>query len=78
MQLIRAVSATIVVSISTVSFAADGYLAQPALFGDRLVFVSERDLWTARIPTDANAPMRTGACRAALTGTVSPSGSPAW
>jgi tricorn protease len=27
-----------------------GYYSQPALHGDRLVFVSEGDLWTARLP----------------------------
>src|SRR5262245_13292931 len=30
-----------------------GYYAQPALHGDRLVFVSEGDLWTALIPAAA-------------------------
>jgi tricorn protease len=39
-------------SLPTAS-AADGYLTQPALHGDTLVFVSEGDLWVARLPGGA-------------------------
>lgn len=39
------------------TFAAQGYLTNPAIHGDRIVFVSERDLWTARLPQDASAPI---------------------
>jgi tricorn protease len=35
---------------STASAAEVGYYSQPALHGDRLVFVSEGDLWTATVP----------------------------
>src|SRR5687767_11781075 len=46
-----------VFTIASPSFAAEyGYYSQPALFGDRLVFVSEGDLWTASIPADSVSP----------------------
>lgn len=35
--------------VSLVSGAEVGYYSQPALYGDRLIFVSEGDLWTANI-----------------------------
>ncbi len=38
--------------------AETSYYSQPALFGDRIVFVSEGDLWTANVPEDqSNAPI---------------------
>ncbi len=36
------------------SLAADGYCSNPALCGDRLVFVSEGDLWVATLPAAGN------------------------
>ncbi|MFO0827145.1 MAG: PDZ domain-containing protein [Phycisphaerales bacterium] len=49
--------ATLALTFVSAAHAAEGYLSQPALFADRLIFVSERDLWTARIPADAAAPV---------------------
>ena len=44
------------VALSITAGAAEiGYYRQPALHGDRIVFVSEGDLWTATIGADAGA-----------------------
>src|SRR5688572_26374831 len=40
---------------SGVNAAEVGYYSQPALHGDRLVFVSEGDLWTATVPPDGTS-----------------------
>ncbi len=50
-------ASALVAALASVAAAAEGYLSQPALFNDRLIFVSERDLWTARLPADPNAPV---------------------
>lgn len=34
-----------------------GFLTQPALHGERLIFVSEGDLWSVRLPLDPSAPL---------------------
>ncbi|MSR41626.1 MAG: hypothetical protein EXS10_06965 [Phycisphaerales bacterium] len=38
--------------------ATEGYLAQPAMYGNTIVFVSEGDLWRAELGEDAAAPLR--------------------
>ncbi|MHC4318385.1 MAG: S41 family peptidase [Planctomycetota bacterium] len=43
--------------VGTVSAAEVGYYSQPALHGDRLVFVSEGDLWTATLPPGDGEPI---------------------
>ena len=46
------------VAIVAASHGAElGYYAQPTLHGDRLVFVSEGDLWTARLPETLDQPI---------------------
>ncbi len=40
---------------SAIDAASPGYCREPALHGDRLIFASEGDLWTARLPEDADA-----------------------
>ena len=42
---------------STATAAEIGFYSQPALHGDRLVFVSEGDLWTATIAADGDGPI---------------------
>jgi tricorn protease len=42
---------------SAASAAEVGLYSQPALHGDRLVFVSEGDLWTATIPSEEGKPI---------------------
>ncbi len=46
--------------VARASLAADGYCSQPAIHGDRIVFVSEGDLWTATLgaPSGAATPER--------------------
>lgn len=52
-------AAALLVTFILISAAANGaeigYYSQPALYGDRLVFVSEGDLWTAEIPAKETA-----------------------
>ncbi len=44
--------------VAAVAGAAEtGYLSQPALHGERLVFVSEGDLWTVTLPPSGDAPL---------------------
>jgi len=47
--------ATIVVASRSAGASEVGYYSQPALHGDRVVFVSEGDLWSAGIPEDEGA-----------------------
>jgi tricorn protease len=37
-----------------------GFFMRPAIQGDRLVFVSEGDLWSARLPADLSGPIEAG------------------
>ena len=51
------IASALIATLASSALAADGYLSQPALFNDRLCFVSERDLWTARLPADPTLPV---------------------
>jgi tricorn protease len=48
-------AAAVIGPLRPVGAAEAGYCAQPALCGDRLVFVSEGDLWSAMLPAEAEA-----------------------
>ena len=48
---------SIVLGLSSYANAAEvGYYSQPTLYENRIVFVSEGDLWTATIPESSIGP----------------------